>query len=1088
MKKILLTLVLGMFMISLISAYTIDDIKSYDDNKLEYDLTNAWGLGEHIATVRLDSPEFLNTGLGYQQFAEVPIVNGESDYEEIVKGFELYYINKGMKEFERQIDVKYKVITQVDVQVYDLASCKERLMNGTTEKYDCYKTEMQDKISWEPFTKNSLLKEEEITLGFFTTMYEGDLVEWVPIMYGNERLTKWAIWNASIETDLISWFPLDELTGATANDVKSGNDGTSAIVSLGELGIKNYSYNFTDVVGSKIEATLTGLTTGNNARSVNYWVNVRDFGKGAGVTFGTNVNSQKWVVYIEATSMTSDLGSDIDGAPWTSPTDEWLMMTFVYTTDKQVTIYQNGTNIMNLTHAGVSNLGSTDIDINLKNFGTGGANATYDEISIYNRALSVGDIVQLYKNRNALGYNETFEVVIDFPITTTYNSLISDLNYTVYGNGDRCWNSINGGATNSSTVPTGLNFTGVVSTEGSNTWTLYCNSSIGDLYDDSVTFIVDTIIPEVIITSPAKVINYSRVNSNLNLSWEITEPNIDTIYYNHNGTNTSVVGLINSTQFTIESLENNNLTFFANDTIGQENTTFIEWDYMVFENQKIHNATSFETAIESFVINVTANTSLTAVALVYNGTEFSATQSGELWSKSLTLSDKNIGNNSIYWKFTYGGQTINSDNSSQVVNETIFGLCNTTLITPYINFTFKDEEDDSSILASIPNADFNYSLGGGTVTKSLNFINNTANPSYAFCFSPSDRTLNVDMSVQYKNTSGYPQRTYETLKSLTNITTNQTLYLLSSTDGIYVTFSVINSATQEVSGVSVKATRVLGSETITIGDGTTDASGSVTFWMNPDFSHTMTFEKTGYTTYSTSLFPTQSLYTITLGQGAVTSTTTDYSLGIKETLRPSNTFLKSNTVYNFNYTINSSYWALDSFGLVLKYDNNTIIGENSSTISTGGIVSFGANTFNSSAIIMDYYYVVNSTAVNRTSIFFQVEQTEGNEFSIFRFFTDINLYMDENMFGIMGDSGTDYFGKALVVFLLLVLSVGALSYRYGIQSEQAILGFMMGIVLFINQLDFLDTPTFIDVISIGDLLVYIVGMILVVTIMKEELR
>jgi len=150
-------------------------------------------------------------------------------------------------------------------------------------------------------------------------------------------------------------------------------------------------------------------------------------------------------------------------------------------------------------------------------------------------------------------------------------------------------------------------------------------------------------------------------------------------------------------------------------------------------------------------------------------------------------------------------------------------------------------------LEVLPTSTFNYWLGDGSVNKTLTFINNTANPSYPFCSIPLDKSLNVDMVVQYKNTTSYPQRTYDPpVQILTNTTTNKTLYLLNTVDGIYVTFQVLTGGNTPISGTLVNATRVIGSEDVIVGDGTTGAGGSVTFWLNPDFLHTMSFLKTGY--------------------------------------------------------------------------------------------------------------------------------------------------------------------------------------------------------------------------------------------------
>jgi len=69
----------------------------------------------------------------------------------------------------------------------------------------------------------------------------------------------------------------------------------------------------------------------------------------------------------------------------------------------------------------------------------------------------------------------------------SYGKNVSSLNYSVVDeNAESCWYSLNNGITNSSPVSAGENFTGLISNEGSNEWTVYCNDSDGNLGVGSV--------------------------------------------------------------------------------------------------------------------------------------------------------------------------------------------------------------------------------------------------------------------------------------------------------------------------------------------------------------------------------------------------------------------------------------------------------------------------------------------------------------------------------------------------------------------------------------------------------------------------
>jgi outer membrane protein assembly factor BamB len=88
-------------------------------------------------------------------------------------------------------------------------------------------------------------------------------------------------------------------------------------------------------------------------------------------------------------------------------------------------------------------------------------------------------------------------VFIDYPANATYNYNVTALNFTVI-NGTSCWYSLDSGITNISTSCS-ANVTGLNSADGSNTWTIYVNNSIGNESSDSITFDY-TLSPVVVIT------------------------------------------------------------------------------------------------------------------------------------------------------------------------------------------------------------------------------------------------------------------------------------------------------------------------------------------------------------------------------------------------------------------------------------------------------------------------------------------------------------------------------------------------------------------------------------------------------------
>jgi len=132
------------------------------------------------------------------------------------------------------------------------------------------------------------------------------------------------------------------------------------------------------------------------------------------------------------------------------------------------------------------------------------------------------------------------------------------------------------------------------------------------------------------------------------------------------------------------------VTLWANDTIGNINTTHFSWDYKVFENSRTIPTPVTETSLETFIINVTANTSLTSAYLNYNGIEYSASGIDGIYTKQLTI--PSVGTTSIvpvYWRFDYSGENITSTVTNQTISKIIFQLCNATINKTLFNFTTK---------------------------------------------------------------------------------------------------------------------------------------------------------------------------------------------------------------------------------------------------------------------------------------------------------------------------------------------------------------------------------------------------------------
>ncbi len=953
---------------------------------------------------------------------------------------------------------------------------------------------------------------DEVVAGDYKVKLEGEkeasrTVDW-QIKTQGKWIEEWAVWGVgAIASELRGYWDMDELSGTVAVDKVGVNNATLTNMAFNPNGLINGAGNNTNVGNPSF---ISNYKPSNADKDItfNFWFNTSNMDVRQVICFitdfacGTPDSNGDFRAYVSGNALQSDWYDGSARKQADTPAlniGEWNMITFVIN-QTAVTGYANG---VAGTPSAATTFTWTGNDIfapwNLDGLWT---TPTYlDEVGIWNRSLTQTEITELYNSGIGLAYPFGGEGItlnapedtlssptqtIEFNATATQTgATITNMSLWTNQSGTfQLENATTGLSGNSNTTIWNHN----LGSDGTYLWGVEACDSDGDCTNsNNRTVSIDTAEPSITINEPTSLIDYSYVNKTQTLNWSVVDTSLDSMWYNYNGTNITVLGAANATTFVIKNSTNNNLTFYANDTFGNENSTFVNWTYKIFENSKIFNSTSTEGTSETFQINVTANSSLSAVDLVYNGTTYATTQSGEVWTRSLTV-PAGTTFNEFYWNFTYGSEYLQSATYNQTISSNIFAPCNVTNNVTFLNISFKDEGNLSGITASIPTSTFNYWLDDASVNKSFTYINNADQFSFAFCGTPSDKTFNVDPYVQYKQGTSYPQRTYDTSAvAFTNTTTDVTLYLLSSLDGQYVTFQVLDALSSVMEGVVITGNRTLEGSSVTVAKGTTDASGSVTFWLNPDFSHSFSFVKSGYDTLTESLTPTQSSYTVTLGGGIASPDIKDYTRQIGLAIVPAGDYLTNQTTYSFNYSLTTSYWTFDSWGFGLKYGNGTAIGSQSSTVDTGGLLTLSASTSAADRIIMDYYYVINSTTQNMTKVW-QIN-TPGN-FGIQTFFDRTIVYIDANLFGILGSSGTDYFGKALISVLVLVLVTGGLSMRYGIASENVLMGVIFGLVMLLNSLSFIPNPEFLtgSGVNLGDFLVYLTGLFVLTSIIKEERR
>lgn len=416
--------------------------------------------------------------------------------------------------------------------------------------------------------------------------------------------------------------------------------------------------------------------------------------------------------------------------------------------------------------------------------------------------------------------------------------------------------------------------------------------------------------------------------------------------------------------------------------LAQTNRT-VHKPFVVFNNQSF-NAVTYETAQETFSINATGGTSAN---FIYDGTSFIATQSGDIWTRTINIDTiTNLENKTFFWSFNSG--IANSSRTNQSVFHTNFSHCGFEGGTvPFINFTFFNETINQEATNATISSTFVYWLGTGTINKTETFSNSTENPVYSFCSTPPDRTLNINYLVDYNNARSQ-QRSFTEARTITNTTLVKSLYLLPSGLGIFTTFKTQDTLTNVISLVTGTITRVLGGSTITVASGLTDSSGIVVFFLNPDATYAGSFSKAGFVTNDFAFVPITDIRTVIMGtSGAPSVNGTQISLTTQYQTFPINSSLQNNTNFLFGLNVTSDQ-TITLISMNITSPNGTQLGFQSN--AGVGFISETINTKNLTRINGAFLIQTSNETIEFGRVWFV-----GNEFiGDYSIFKQLTLFLD----------------------------------------------------------------------------------------------
>ncbi len=1100
-------LLVGLLSVSTASAFEFDNTYSFDQKTNTASIYNWFGL-YHVADVQLISNTYFCT-TDCEAVLKITPAKALNLEDTSTNTFSFKNIAKtrtiGVNSYSTFIQTGTDI---VKTSVVTGKTCAAVSVNGTANCSPKYRTVDTEVPIWSPYTFTSdIASTEPFYIKLTGQKNATDNVDWVMKFYGVDinEFAPWSGYSSTADKTLFLKMNLagagtnvyDEVTAANyvfnaaptwqQSDWGSAADwGKQTRQTLTTQYVDTLKQDGSTVFSIEFRVNLSAPPAGNEYLMSNGWT-----GAGCDAThYGFGIERNLSSGNLQFMTCNAQSNASYFGSTNTMATGSKHHIVFVYNAtnalpnvaDNKCKIYIDGalaTGAWEWFDQCVQYVGASSSNLRLFNRPTGGKAfiGAFDQVIVWDRELTPAEVI--LANNSASNGGAIEGVYLTANLTGPTNALNTSTNSwnftsesTVFnGNFSNItyyfWNAT--GPYNTTTLArTGMNVTNISRLEmvtmpdGSYNWTTqWCginDTSTSCIYGDlskNWTIKIGTQPPVLHFFYPNATIAYGKVGANITFNYSVisTGSTVDACRAIYGG----VTSYINCTRNAsiILAAGATNLTLWANDTFGNNATAETALDFIVFENSQSYNTSSYQTKYETFQINVTANSSLTQVQLVFNGTAFNATQTGELWKKNMDIPGTFSGNTSMYWNFTSGGLVIQSDSGYQYTTPIEFGLCNSTSLNQtYLNFTFKDESTDGYINGSIIAMPNSYYLGTGTEVKSFLFINVTEKPSYAFCFNPRDKTVisNISLFSYGATVSGYPQRNIVAPSyTLTNSTTNQILYLLSTSVGNYVTFQTVLTTGAPVSGVYVVAQRTIGALVATVAEGTTDAAGSVTFFLNPNFAHTITASHASYASVINTIIPTQALYTITMGSSASVWGNPNATLldGITWGISPPSGIISGQNV-NFSLAVWANYSNLQACDMNLRLLNGSVIASATGCGASGGVISIGYVNF-SNDLYGAYRVRVNDSWIYLERDSHWVNITPSNDSwggSFIGGFVGIN-----NATELWGtDAQKADYNRIVVFFLLMAIILAALNFftSFFLMFPGSSVYIMVAIIIFLN--------------------------------------
>lgn len=337
--------------------------------------------------------------------------------------------------------------------------------------------------------------------------------------------------------------------------------------------------------------------------------------------------------------------------------------------------------------------------------------------------------------------------------------------------------------------------------DGLHNWSCVAFDNLGIRANSSTRFFtVDTVPPDVNLTFPLNTTYVTDIitanETTIELNWTVGS-DAQTCWHQNDTGNTTVTCSDNFTSYN-DAFKAREIIFYTNDSFGNVNSSSVSatWVFNFFENNFTFNGSVFETESVDFELQFSTAVSILSITanLNYNGTRFPATASCSGGSCNisrnidapLVISGQNDTNNFNYELVIFNGTEsipVNTTVREQNVTRTYIEECNATISDEVLNYTARDEQNQTRINPYNFDGTFSIWLGSGTVTRNNSF-NKTSIAEIVLCVDP-NRTYFVDAQIEYdkSNSTAYKARSYflqnNTINSPADIVT---LFLLKASE------------------------------------------------------------------------------------------------------------------------------------------------------------------------------------------------------------------------------------------------------------------------------------------------------------------